>query len=173
MRNPSHACGVDFFIGIVFLHIMRSFYFSSISSFKSLLHYNAFAPLLFPQLVGCEFSNLCFLHHSIFFCLVSDTLCIVVVSRNTIFCSDLGFFLSFLVISVRRDNDFATRKIWWMIDFGWWVILKVVRGAENMRMNEMTIVGPKQNAKSSSKDIGRWLWKTLMHYSAPGIFLEF
>jgi hypothetical protein len=94
MRNPSHACGVDFFIGIVFLHIMRSFYFSSISSFKYLLHYNAFAPLLFPQLVGCEFSNLCFLHHSIFFCLVSDTLCVVVVSRNTIFCSGLGLCLS-------------------------------------------------------------------------------
>jgi hypothetical protein len=94
MRNPSHACGVDFFIGIVFLHIMRSFYFSSISSFKSLLHYNAFAPLLFPQSLGCEFSNLFFLHHCTFFCLVSDTLCIVVVSRNTIFCSGLGLCLS-------------------------------------------------------------------------------
>ncbi len=94
MRNPSHACGVDFFIGIVFLHIMRSFYFSSLSSLKYLLRYNALAPLLFPQLVSCEFSNLCFMHLSIFFCLVSDTICIVVVARNTIFCSGLGYCLS-------------------------------------------------------------------------------
>ena len=94
MRNPSHACGVDFFIGIVFLHIMRSFYFSSISSFKSLLHYNAFAPLLFPRSIGCECSNVIFLHHYILFCLLTGTLCLVVVFHMTILCSDLGLCLS-------------------------------------------------------------------------------
>ena len=94
MRNPSHACGVDFFIGIVFLHIMRSFYFSSLSSFKSLLHYNAFAPLLLPRSIGSECSNVIFLHHSISLCLLFGTLCLVVVFHMTCFCSDLGLRLS-------------------------------------------------------------------------------
>ena len=101
MRNPSHACGVDFFIGIVFLHIMRSFYFSSLSSFKSLLHYNAFAPLYFPRSIGSECSNGIVLHRYIFVCLLSGTLCLVVVSQMTCFCSDLGLcFSSFSVTPI-------------------------------------------------------------------------
>ena len=98
MRNPSHACGVDFFIGIVFLHIMRSFYFSSLSSFKSLLHYNAFAPGYPHRLIASDFSNVIVLHRHIFVCLLSGTLCLVVVFQMTCFCSDLGLcFSSFSV----------------------------------------------------------------------------
>ena len=98
MRNPSHACGVDFFIGIIFLHIMRSFYFSSLSSFKSLLHYNAFA---FPPSIGSDCSNVIFLHRYIFVCLLSGTLCLVVVFQLTCFCSDLGLcFSSFSVTPI-------------------------------------------------------------------------
>ena len=67
MRNPSHACGVDFFIGIVFLHIMRSFYFSSLSSFKSLLQYNAFAPCELPRSSGYDFILLVMFHHDYIF----------------------------------------------------------------------------------------------------------
>ena len=94
MRNPSHACGVDLIIGIVFLHIMRSFYFSSISSFKSLLHYNAIAPVEFPRSLGCECSNAAFERHYNLFSLLPGTLWRVVVFRMTILCSDLGLFLT-------------------------------------------------------------------------------
>ena len=101
MRNPSHACGVDFFIGIVFLHIMRSFYFSSLSSFKSLLHYNAFAPVYPPRLIACDFSNVIVMHRHIFVCLLSGTICLVVVFQMTCFCSDLGLcFSSFSVTPI-------------------------------------------------------------------------
>ena len=94
MRNPSHACGVDLIIGIVFLHIMRSFYFSSISSFKSLLHYNAIAPVEFPRSLGCECSNAAFGRHYILFSLLPGTRCHVVVFHITILCSDLGLCLT-------------------------------------------------------------------------------
>ena len=110
MRNPSHACGVDFFIGIVFLHIMRSFYFSSLSSFKSLLHYNAFAPLYFPRSIGSAFSNVIFLHRYIFVCLLSGTLCLVVVFQMTCFCSDIG--LCFSSFSVTPMVLCCLQKLW-------------------------------------------------------------